>query len=276
MTSKRRASEAFDATAEHSRKRSRRDQIANLRVHLKPISLVSSAESDSRDKTYPDSNNEGEEAATQTASVPQVTHPRVRANEVPEVEPQEGPPRATIPKSNGSASQRHALTIQDNGHIVDVNGFEIEDADEQHQYPFLAVSMEAFVIVPDAPENASSAIKRKPKKGHKRNNRKALVFANLPGKMKPDQRKKPFKCNTCDARFTRNDHLKRHSMIHTGERPFKCTVCPAAFKESDTLKHHMKAHGQQYALYKCRFCANDFVSTETRERHEQKNHVGLV
>ena len=38
--------------------------------------------------------------------------------------------------------------------------------------------------------------------------------------------KKSFKCNICDAGFSRKDHLNRHiEAVHGGVEPFKCLWC---------------------------------------------------
>ena len=35
-------------------------------------------------------------------------------------------------------------------------------------------------------------------------------------------REKPFSCPQCDATFNTSSHLKRHEMIHSGDKPFSC------------------------------------------------------
>jgi hypothetical protein len=53
---------------------------------------------------------------------------------------------------------------------------------------------------------------------------------------------KPFACEVCGVRFTRNDKLKIHMRKHTGERPYSCSHCPARFLHSYDLKNHMHLH----------------------------------
>ena len=38
-----------------------------------------------------------------------------------------------------------------------------------------------------------------------------------------------FKCDCCDQRFFRRDHLNNHLKIHTGEKPFQCECCEKDF-----------------------------------------------
>lgn len=55
--------------------------------------------------------------------------------------------------------------------------------------------------------------------------------------------KKRFSCHICNKTFGWTTDLKRHILIHTGERPFKCTMCFATFTRNFLLqKHKTKIH----------------------------------
>ena len=49
---------------------------------------------------------------------------------------------------------------------------------------------------------------------------------------------KRFRCPACNRTFTRNDHLKRHQLRHTGLKPYQCQFCNTAFSRSDSLRDH--------------------------------------
>ena len=54
-----------------------------------------------------------------------------------------------------------------------------------------------------------------------------------------------FKCETCDQKFERKDHLKRHvSTVHkeSKDQRFTCENCSKSFGRIDSLKRHNKSH----------------------------------
>ncbi|KAF8435527.1 hypothetical protein BGX38DRAFT_1066609, partial [Terfezia claveryi] len=57
---------------------------------------------------------------------------------------------------------------------------------------------------------------------------------------------KRFRCtyNKCPGAFRRQEHLRRHEKIHTGEKPYICdvTICRRRFSRSDNLKEHLRRH----------------------------------
>jgi hypothetical protein len=55
---------------------------------------------------------------------------------------------------------------------------------------------------------------------------------------------KAFKCELCNRRFRRQEHLKRHyRSLHTQDKPFECDDCGKKFSRSDNLAQHQRTHG---------------------------------
>ncbi|KAJ8927626.1 hypothetical protein NQ314_019887 [Rhamnusium bicolor] len=52
-----------------------------------------------------------------------------------------------------------------------------------------------------------------------------------------------YQCMYCSKRFGWSTDLKRHILIHTGERPFQCQFCNSSFTRNFLLqKHQRKLH----------------------------------
>ena len=45
-------------------------------------------------------------------------------------------------------------------------------------------------------------------------------------------------CGECGRKFSRKDHLKRHSLTHSGEKPHICNICDSRFTRVDALQLH--------------------------------------
>jgi len=71
----------------------------------------------------------------------------------------------------------------------------------------------------------------------------ARLSKTIKSSKKKKEKDKTFECNLCNKRFGWSTDLKRHLLIHTGERPFKCDLCQAAFTRNFLLqKHFARAH----------------------------------
>ncbi|XP_016991199.2 zinc finger protein 271 [Drosophila rhopaloa] len=79
---------------------------------------------------------------------------------------------------------------------------------------------------------------------------------NISGKP-VNRSRRSYPCPLCHRPFGTRHNLKRHYMIHTGEKPFSCSKCRKPFRECSTLKKHMVTHVRD-RWYKCLRCPSKF------------------
>ena len=101
---------------------------------------------------------------------------------------------------------------------------------------------------------------------------------NLKRHMMIHSGEKPHVCNFCRMTFNQRNILKSHLLIHTGEKPFKCDVCEQCFNQSSNLKRHKGRHHltnpKRGRTHKCEFCLVTFRSCTNLQSH-RKSHTLL-
>ena len=71
----------------------------------------------------------------------------------------------------------------------------------------------------------------------------------------------------CTSVFKENAKLKRHKLVHTGEKAFKCDYCGLSFSLRHNLKTHEKTHTRTDML-KCRYCKYETIQKCNLRLHE--------
>lgn len=72
-----------------------------------------------------------------------------------------------------------------------------------------------------------------------------------------------FQCLVCDRWLSNYNSLKRHTLLHTGERPFKCSFCSKTYIQS----HHLQKHelGHRYPIKRPKGSVSSSVSGSSPE-----------
>ncbi|XP_037545269.1 zinc finger protein 16-like [Nematolebias whitei] len=94
---------------------------------------------------------------------------------------------------------------------------------------------------------------------------------------KKQSRQNSFSCEDCGKTFNRKGNLKRHVIIHTGEKEFVCDLCGQRFGRKSTLNTHMIVHTGQKA-FACDLCGQGFGRNtgSSRRGPESNMHYQMV
>ena len=82
-----------------------------------------------------------------------------------------------------------------------------------------------------------------------------------------------FKCGICGKECTSLSNLKVHSNIHTGVKPFVCEICSKTFSVSSNLKRHKLIHSNDRPVFKCDLCDKECTSLSNLKVHT-RTHTG--
>ena len=77
-------------------------------------------------------------------------------------------------------------------------------------------------------------------------------------------------CKFCSKKFRSPFEVKRHEMIHTGERPFSCQYCDKRFIQKSQLLGHEKIHSRK-EIFPCQSCNKEFFNKSDSKKHELQN-----
>ena len=112
------------------------------------------------------------------------------------------------------------------------------------------------------PNTSDDAILKSVQPHKIRNNALSLV------KQKTKKIEKRYKCNhtNCYKSYKHKLGLKRHIMVHSGDKPFECDHCSKAFHTKYELKIHVRKHTGEKP-YKCDYCSKGYAQKGSLTKH---------
>ncbi|XP_015254717.1 PREDICTED: zinc finger protein 260-like [Cyprinodon variegatus] len=83
---------------------------------------------------------------------------------------------------------------------------------------------------------------------------------------------RPHRCKECGKTFARGECLRIHMRIHTVERPYACQRCPKSFRQRSNLVTHMRMHTGEKP-YLCSICSQPFTYKKDLNKHTQSHSL---
>ena len=80
-------------------------------------------------------------------------------------------------------------------------------------------------------------------------------------------------CNICKKMFTSPWQVKRHAVVHTGEKPYTCSTCSQSFSQLGQLRDHQSIHTGEWK-FTCTVCNAGFNKNYLFKTHIiEQQHV---
>lgn len=76
-----------------------------------------------------------------------------------------------------------------------------------------------------------------------------------------------YKCDECGKTLAAKHSLKKHMMIHTGERNFPCSFCDMRLTDKISLRTHVRYRHTGERPHKCPYCEKRFVDNASMKTH---------
>ncbi|XP_050092584.1 zinc finger protein 236 [Anopheles aquasalis] len=88
---------------------------------------------------------------------------------------------------------------------------------------------------------------------------------------------KKYKCDQCDFASRIPGHLKRHLLVHSGQKPFSCPHCDYSCNNIENLRKHVISTSKHVGkfLYECKLCAQESVQAAFGTNFQKKYKAHL-
>ena len=88
-------------------------------------------------------------------------------------------------------------------------------------------------------------------------------------------RKQLYSCKKCPKVFKKIHMLKRHDLLHTGEKPFSCQYCGFRSRLKHNMKDHERSH-QNEKPFSCAKCFKRFKYASYLKIHDQIHSTASI
>lgn len=82
-----------------------------------------------------------------------------------------------------------------------------------------------------------------------------------------------YLCAECGKGFKNKCTLKKHAIVHTGQKPFACSECPKSFARKGALSVHMTIHREEKHV--CLICGTIMKSFTSLRTHLWSTYLFL-